>query len=96
MPYPIHHIATPLPKPVIRTWRATSAPVLFSTGLVVGTPEGRQMRYESADGALARGLRQLLDVALAVECGSCDGECSCGQDATTVLDGDAGEVGDRG
>lgn len=33
---------------------------LRGCGLVVVEPEGRQMRYEIADGALARGLRLLL------------------------------------
>lgn len=35
-------------------------------GLVVARPEGRQMRYELAEDDLARGLRQLLGVTLAV------------------------------
>jgi len=38
-------------------------------GLVVATPEGRQMRYELADGHLAHALRDLLDVVLAVDDG---------------------------
>jgi len=38
-------------------------------GLVVGTPEGRQMRYELADAHLAHALRDLLDVVLAVDDG---------------------------
>lgn len=50
---------------------------LRGCGLVVATPEGRQMRYELADGALARGLRELLAVTLAVEaCPVCEGACS--------------------
>jgi ArsR family transcriptional regulator, cadmium/lead-responsive transcriptional repressor len=40
---------------------------LRGCGLVVGTPEGRQMRYELADASLAHALRDLLDVALAVD-----------------------------
>jgi DNA-binding transcriptional ArsR family regulator len=40
---------------------------LRGCGLVVGTPEGRQMRYELADAHLAHALRDLLDVALAVD-----------------------------
>lgn len=36
-------------------------------GLVVATPEGRQMRYELADAHLAHALRDLLDVVLAVD-----------------------------
>ena len=39
---------------------------LRGCGLVVAIPEGRQMRYELADSALARGLRDLLGVTLAV------------------------------
>lgn len=50
---------------------------LRGCGLVVGTPEGRQMRYELSDGALARGLRELLEVTLAVDvCPVCDGACT--------------------
>ena len=50
---------------------------LRGCGLVVATPEGRQMRYELADGALARGLRELLEVTLAVDvCPVCDGACT--------------------
>lgn len=40
---------------------------LRGCGLVVATPEGRQMRYELADSMLAHALRQLLEVTLAVE-----------------------------
>lgn len=39
---------------------------LRGCGLVVGTPEGRQMRYEIADTHLAHALRDLLDVVLEV------------------------------
>ena len=50
---------------------------LRGCGLVVATPEGRQMRYELADGALARGLRELLEVApVADDCPVCEGACS--------------------
>lgn len=49
---------------------------LRGCGLVVGTPEGRQVRYDLADSALARGLRTLLEVSLDVEgCPVCDGPC---------------------
>lgn len=41
---------------------------LRGCGLVVGTPEGRQMRYELADPHLAAALGDLLDVVLAVDC----------------------------
>lgn len=51
---------------------------LRGCGLVVATPEGRQMRYELADSALGRGLRTLLDISLAVDCPTCDGECTHG------------------
>ncbi|QQQ74348.1 winged helix-turn-helix transcriptional regulator [Saccharothrix sp. 6-C] len=40
---------------------------LRGCGLVVATYEGRQVRYDIADPHLARALRALLDVALAVE-----------------------------
>lgn len=50
---------------------------LRGCGLVVATPEGRQMRYELADGALARGLRELLEITLAVDvCPICEGACT--------------------
>lgn len=50
---------------------------LRGCGLVVATPEGRQMRYELADGALARGLRELVEVTLAVDdCPVCEGACT--------------------
>lgn len=50
---------------------------LRGCGLVVVTPEGRQMRYELADSALGRGLRTLLDVSLPADgCAFCDGGCS--------------------
>ena len=40
---------------------------LRGCGLVVATPEGRQMRYELADRNLARALLDLLAVVLAVD-----------------------------
>lgn len=40
---------------------------LRGCGLVVGTPEGRQMRYELADRQLAHALSDLLGVVLAVD-----------------------------
>jgi DNA-binding transcriptional ArsR family regulator len=40
---------------------------LRGCGLVVATYQGRQVRYELADQHLARALRELLDVVLAVE-----------------------------
>ena len=50
---------------------------LRGCGLVVATLEGRQTRYELADGALGRGLRELLEVTLAVDvCPICHGACA--------------------
>jgi len=40
---------------------------LRGCGLVVGTPEGRQMRYELTDRHLAHALTDLLEVVLAVD-----------------------------
>jgi ArsR family transcriptional regulator, cadmium/lead-responsive transcriptional repressor len=40
---------------------------LRGCGLVVGTPEGRQMRYELVDRHLAHALRELLEVVPAAE-----------------------------
>lgn len=40
---------------------------LRGCGIVVATPEGRQMRYELADAHLAHALQDLLDVVLAVD-----------------------------
>jgi DNA-binding transcriptional ArsR family regulator len=40
---------------------------LRGCGLVVGTPEGRQTRYELADRHLAHALTDLLEVVLAVD-----------------------------
>lgn len=41
---------------------------LRGCGLVVATAEGRRIRYEIADENLVRGIRDLLDVILAVQC----------------------------
>lgn len=40
---------------------------LRGCGLVVATPQGRQMRYELADRHLAHALSDLLEVVLAVD-----------------------------
>lgn len=40
---------------------------LRGCGLVVATPEGRQMRYDLADPHLRHALSDLLDVILAVD-----------------------------
>ncbi|MGH3424448.1 MAG: Cd(II)/Pb(II)-sensing metalloregulatory transcriptional regulator CmtR [Nocardioidaceae bacterium] len=40
---------------------------LRGCGLVVATPEGRQMRYELSDPNLAHALSDLVDVVLAVD-----------------------------
>lgn len=40
---------------------------LRASGLVVATPQGRQMRYELVDAHLVHALGDLLDVALAVD-----------------------------
>lgn len=42
---------------------------LRACGLVVGKPQGRQMRYEIADAHLTRALTELLGVVLAVDTG---------------------------
>jgi DNA-binding transcriptional ArsR family regulator len=42
---------------------------LRGCGLVVATPQGRQMRYELADPSLARALTDLLAIVLAVDPG---------------------------
>lgn len=46
---------------------------LRDCGIVVGEPEGRQMRYEIADPHLAAALTALVDVTLAVDQ---DAECA--------------------
>jgi DNA-binding transcriptional ArsR family regulator len=40
---------------------------LRGCGIVVATPEGRQMRYELTDAHLTHALRDLLDVVLAID-----------------------------
>jgi DNA-binding transcriptional ArsR family regulator len=40
---------------------------LRGCGLVIGTPEGRQMRYELADQHLAHALTDLLEVVLTLD-----------------------------
>lgn len=40
---------------------------LRDCGIVIAEPEGRQTRYEIADGHLARALTALVDVTLAVD-----------------------------
>lgn len=40
---------------------------LRGCGLIVGTPEGRHVRYELVDPALAQALRALADLVLAVQ-----------------------------
>jgi DNA-binding transcriptional ArsR family regulator len=42
---------------------------LRGCGLIVGTPEGRQMRYEIADAHLTHALSELVGVVLAVDAG---------------------------
>lgn len=44
---------------------------LRGCGLVVAAPEGRRMRYELADAALAHALSDLLGVVLAVDPTAC-------------------------
>ncbi|AYY14058.1 ArsR family transcriptional regulator [Actinobacteria bacterium YIM 96077] len=46
---------------------------LRGCGIVVGVPEGRQMRYEIADAHLSSALAELLGVVLAVDTGD---ECA--------------------
>jgi DNA-binding transcriptional ArsR family regulator len=43
---------------------------LRGCGIIVATPEGRQTRYEIADGHLAKALRELMAVALAIDEGA--------------------------
>lgn len=56
---------------------------LRGCGLVVAEPEGRRTRYEIADPHLARGIRSLLDVVLAVDEGApcLDAGCDCHAEA---------------
>ena len=50
---------------------------LRGCGIVAAVPEGRQTRYEIADGHLAKALTALVDVVLAVDDGApcLDGSC---------------------
>ena len=50
---------------------------LRGCGIVVAEPEGRQTRYEIADGHIAKALTTLMDVVLAVDEGvpCLDGSC---------------------
>ena len=58
-----------------RTNTSNHLACLRGCGLVVVTPQGRQMRYELADRNLAHALTDLLAVVLAVEPGEpCDAE----------------------
>ena len=52
---------------------------LRGCGLVVATYEGRQVRYDLADPHLARALRELVDVVLAV-----DTDVECVDDAVAI------------
>jgi len=60
---------------------------LRGCGIVVATPEGRQTRYEIADGHLTRALTALLETVLAVDDGfdctdeNCDVPLCCEVDA---------------
>ncbi|MEO7122990.1 MAG: metalloregulator ArsR/SmtB family transcription factor [Lacisediminihabitans sp.] len=51
---------------------------LRGCGIVVATPEGRQTRYEIADGHLAQAITALVSVVLAVDDGApcADGSCT--------------------
>ncbi len=66
---------------------------LRGCGIVVGIPQGRQMRYEIADAHLAHALTDLLGVVLAVDTGEpcIDDERplddSCAVEDGIVLDG---------
>lgn len=50
---------------------------LRGCGIVIAIPEGRQTRYEIADGHLTRALSSLVDVVMAVDEGApcLDGSC---------------------
>ena len=50
---------------------------LRGCGLVVAAPEGRRARYEIADPHLARAIRSLLQVVVAVEDGTSCGDPTC-------------------
>jgi DNA-binding transcriptional ArsR family regulator len=58
-----------------RTNTSNHLACLRGCGLVVATPQGRQMRYELADPSLARALTDLLGIVVAVDPGEpCDAE----------------------
>jgi ArsR family transcriptional regulator, cadmium/lead-responsive transcriptional repressor len=58
-----------------RTNTSNHLACLRGCGLVVATPQGRQMRYELADANLAHALTDLLGVVLAVDPGEpCEAE----------------------
>ncbi|WP_293785816.1 helix-turn-helix transcriptional regulator [uncultured Aeromicrobium sp.] len=48
---------------------------LRGCGLVVAVPEGRRTRYELADPAIARALRDLHDLVLVTDPACCDEGC---------------------
>lgn len=50
---------------------------LRGCGLVVAAPEGRRTRYEIADPHLARALREMVDVVLAVDDGRVCSDADC-------------------
>jgi DNA-binding transcriptional ArsR family regulator len=62
---------------------------LRGCGLVVVEPEGRRTRYEIADAHLARALRELVEVTLAVdvEAPCVDGGCSPACPAERAVEG---------
>ncbi|NED96705.1 winged helix-turn-helix transcriptional regulator [Phytoactinopolyspora alkaliphila] len=53
---------------------------LRGCGLIVGTPRGRQMRYEIADAHLTRAISELLSMVLAIDAGE-----PCVDDADRTL-----------
>lgn len=55
---------------------------LRGCGLIVGVPEGRQMRYAISDPHLTAALTELLGVVLAVDAGD-----TCVDDGPAVADG---------
>ena len=70
--YPAHLAAS---LDLTRTNTSNHLACLRGCGLVVVTPQGRQMRYELADRNLEHALTDLLAVVLAVEPGEpCDAE----------------------
>ncbi|WP_019854341.1 Cd(II)/Pb(II)-sensing metalloregulatory transcriptional regulator CmtR [Actinopolyspora mortivallis] len=60
---------------------------LRGCGLVVATYQGRQVRYALADAHLARALRELVRVVLAVEPGE-----FCSEEDTTTVPAEGGVV----